>query len=153
MGTAKYQDRLGAPALELAGFQLWVHGRQFPDATEPYDHDWLNITAHCGEKGASVWISGALIQSWHFARFAEECAALQETLSGSASLGAAEPELFAKLVATDSYGHLEFVVEITPDQLAQEHTFRFSGLDQSYLPHLVSACETILATFPTGLAP
>jgi len=141
MAKADYREKLGEPALAIARFQLWVHGRQFPDAEEPYDQDWLNVTAHCGEKGASVWVSGALLQSWHIARFAEECERLRQTLTGSASLGAAEPELFAKLVASDRHGHLEFSVEITPDHLAQEHSFRFETLDQTYLVDVVAACE------------
>ena len=151
MGIARHHDKLGEPALALAGFQLWVHGRQFPDADEPYDRDWLNVTAHCGEKGASVWVSGALLQSWHIVQFAAGCVQLRDRLAGEATLGAAEPELFARLAATDRHGHLELTVEITPDHLAQEHTFRFSNLDQSYLLNVHAECEAILASYPSGL--
>lgn len=153
MGIAKHHDKLGEPSLALAGFQLWVHGRQFPHAEEPYDQDWLNVTAHCGEKGASVWVNGALLQSWHFAQFSAECLRLRESLTGHATLGAAEPELFATLEATDQHGHLEFTVEITPDHLAQEHTFRFSSLDQTYLINVIAECEAILESYPTVLGP
>ena len=84
MGLAKHHEKLGEPALALAGFQLWVHGRQFPDATEPYDRDWLNVTAHCGEKDASVWVHGALLQSWHISQFADACLQLRQSLAGTA---------------------------------------------------------------------
>ena len=151
MGIAKYHEKLGEPALALAGFQLWVHGRQFPDASEPYDHDWLNVTAHCGEKGASIWVHGALLQSWHISQFADACVQLRQSLAGKAQLGAAEPELFAKLEAVDRLGHLEFTVEITPDHLSQEHTFRFGDLDQTYLIDVVAQCNTILESYPTVL--
>ena len=151
MGIAKSREKLGRPDLAMAGFQLWVHGRQFPDASDPSDQDWLNVTAHCGEKGASVWVSGALLQSWHFACFAKECAILRDTLAGEARLGAAEPELVVKWVATDRYGHMEFIVEITPDHLAQEHSFRFGGMDQTHVFSVMAECEEILESYPTVL--
>ena len=46
---------------------------------------------------------------------------------------------------------LAFIVEITPDRLSQEHTFRFDGLDQIYLIDVVAHCEPILAAYPTVL--
>ena len=151
MSIATHHDKLGEPALRLAGLQLWVHGRQFPDAAESYDRDWLNITAHCGETGASVWVHGALLQSWHFAQFVRACAELRDRLTGSAQLGGTEPELIARLDAADRVGHIEFVVYITPDHIAQEHTFRFGGLDQTYIGDVVAQCNAILDAYPTIL--
>jgi hypothetical protein len=54
-------EDLGEPALKVAGFQLWIHGRQFPDSTDYYDGNWLRVTAHCGSSGASVWVQGAML--------------------------------------------------------------------------------------------
>ena len=51
-------DQLGAPAIRLAGFQLWVHGRQFPDSQDCWDGNWLNVTAHCDAAKGSVWALG-----------------------------------------------------------------------------------------------
>jgi hypothetical protein len=34
-------------------FQLWVHGRQFSEAHDYDDGNWLRVTAHCGASGAS----------------------------------------------------------------------------------------------------
>lgn len=151
MEIARHHETLGEPALALAGLQLWVHGRLFPDAIEPYDADWLNISAHCGENGASVWVRGALLQSWHFRQFADSCKQLRQSLSGAAQLGAAEPGLFVTLESTDRVGHLELTVEITPDHLTQKHMFRFGDLDQSYLLNLVAQCDAILTSYPTVL--
>ena len=44
----------GEPDLKLAGFQLWVHGRRFPESGGYYDGNWLRVTARCGASGASV---------------------------------------------------------------------------------------------------
>jgi hypothetical protein len=54
-------DNLGEPDLKLAGFQLWVHSRQFPQEEDYWDGNWVNVTAHCAGKGASVWVRGAII--------------------------------------------------------------------------------------------
>ena len=72
MGLAQNADSLGPPALNIVGFQLWVHGRQFPNAQDYWDGNWLNVTAHCGANGASVWASGAIVMVADLARWATE---------------------------------------------------------------------------------
>jgi hypothetical protein len=52
---------LGLPGIALAGLQIWVQGRQFPDAQDYWDGNWLDVTVHCGGEGASVWVSGSII--------------------------------------------------------------------------------------------
>jgi hypothetical protein len=93
----------------------------------------------------------ALLGSWHFAQFITECERLRDSLAGSARLGSDEPEFGAELVAFDRFGHLSLEVEITPQYMEQEHTFRFRGLDQSYLPTVIEACRRILQAYPTQL--
>lgn len=39
-------NRLGPPSVRLAAFQLWVHGREVPDAHDQWDANWLRVTAH-----------------------------------------------------------------------------------------------------------
>ena len=89
--------------------------------------------------------------SWNFAQFLRECERLRESLTGTARLGSDEPEFGAELIAFDGFGHLSLEVEITPQYMEQEHTFRFRGLDQSYLPAIIEACRGILEAYPTHL--
>ena len=42
--------------MKVAGFQFWVHDRQFPEAEDADDGNWLRVTAHCG---ASEQVSGS----------------------------------------------------------------------------------------------
>ena len=65
-------EQLGAPDLKVAGFQIWVHGRQFPDSTDYDDANWLRITAHAGAAGASVWVSGAILMITDLIQFGHE---------------------------------------------------------------------------------
>jgi hypothetical protein len=138
---------LGAPDLRIAGFQLWAHGYQFPDAEHPWDGNWLRVTAHCGATGASVWVSGALLDTVSVLRFRRGLATLHETLRGEAALESHEPNVVVRVAAADGAGHLAVRVELTPDHLAQGHWFDFEA-DQTYLPGILAACDALLARLP-----
>ena len=66
-------------------------------------------------------------------------------LPGTAVLECMEPYLRAE-VRCSPMGGVEVIVEATPDHMTQSHRFHF-GLDQSYLPHVVSGCARILKRF------
>ena len=138
--------RLGTPDLKLEGLQIWVHGRQFPDLHDYWDGNWLQVTAHCGETGASVFATGSIIHLSELDRWRSETEALLKNLNGEAKLNCMEPNLAASLKAV-SLGHITFEVSITPDQMTQRHWFQFS-IDQTYLPPLVKQCRAILEAYP-----
>ncbi len=147
MGLAQNVDALGPPALEILGFQLWIHGRQFPDAQDFWDGNWLNVTAHCGSNGASVSVSGAIFMVPDLEQWATQCRTLYENFQGEARLDPCEPNLLVTLRCSDRRGHILMRVEITPDQVTQEHRMDFE-IDQSYLPSLIAQCRAIIEEFP-----
>ena len=67
---------LGEPDLKVAGFQLWVHGSQFPESKDYHDGNWLRVTANCGASGASVWTQGAILMVTDIAGFGDASAAI-----------------------------------------------------------------------------
>jgi hypothetical protein len=139
--------RLGAPDLQLAGFQVWVHSQPYAGSEEPHDADWLTVTAHCGASGASVWASGTILTASAFDQFARHCDELHARLEGIARFASDEPNVSVRLEATGGRGHVSMVVEITPDHLAQEHRFDFE-IDQTYLPGVAQQCREVLARYP-----
>jgi hypothetical protein len=141
------KESLGKPSLQIAGFQVWVHNQAFPDSASAHDTDWLDVTVHCGALDASVWVSGAILSSSAFDRFASACVALYKELHGEALLEYYEPNVSVKLTAADRLGHVPMTVKITPDHMTQEHRFQFE-LDQSYLPAVVQQCRAILNRYP-----
>ena len=151
MGINKYAEQLGPPDIKLGGLQIWVHGRQFPDATDYWDGNWLRITAHCGTHGADVWTTGSIINLPALVSWLAELEDLNRSLSGEAKLVPLEPELCVTLAAT-KLGQLSMEVEITPDNVTQEHTFRFE-LDQSYLGPVIESCRKIVEEYPVRGAP
>lgn len=113
MMNDKYQAQLGEPDIEIAGFQIWVHGRQFPDLHDYWDGNWLRVTVHCGAKGASVWASGSIIHLSELHGWLISIRNMNDTLSGEANLECMEPELSVSIKAK-KHGHIAMEVHITP---------------------------------------
>ncbi len=137
---------LGQPDLKLAGFALWIHGRQFPGVADYWDGNWLTVTAHCGAKGAEVWATGSVIHLPEIRAWIIGTQILCDTLSGTAGLDCMEEQLRVALKA-ETRGHISMTVEITPDHLTQQHRFEFD-IDQSDLPAFLAQGWKFLAQFP-----
>lgn len=132
---------------KLAGFRLWVHGYAYGAIESGIDSNWLRLTASCGGSGAIVEISGTYLDAPGFQRFRNGLADLHAMRVREAILEGYEPNLVARVVATDRTGHLALRVDITPDHLAQAHWFEFE-IDQSYLPAAIAALDTLLVRLP-----
>jgi hypothetical protein len=141
------RQTLGEPDLQVAGLQLWIHGREYPGSEDYYDGNWLRVTAHAGASGTSVWVSGAILMVPDLARWADQCEVVARGKAEKACLEPMETELKVTIEALDKLGHLSMLVEITPDQITQQHSFEFE-IDQTYLPGIVSQCRAIVASFP-----
>jgi hypothetical protein len=135
------------PSLQVDALKIWVLGRQFPDATDEYDANWLNVVALCGGVGSRVEVSGPILDTVSFAEFLDSVSVMENTLTGEAELSSLEPNVKATLRYSDRQGHVEGVVEITADQLLERHRFTLS-LDQSYLPSIRRQLERITEAFP-----
>ncbi len=138
---------LGEPALKIAGFQLWIHGRESPDSWDMYDGNWLRVTAHCGGLGASVWTNGAMLDTTNIRTLLEGCEQMSRGEASAAKLDPLEPNLQLSLASEDEVGHIILRVTITPDHFAQSHSFEFD-IDQSYLPGLIAESATVLKEHP-----
>jgi hypothetical protein len=138
---------LGKPDIELSNLRLWVHGRAFPkEPASSFDALQLDVTAHCGEVGADVWVRNILFRVDELDRWYQATKRMYQTVSGEAKLAPWEPYLAVDL-QMDSTGHFTIEVRITSDHMNQWHTFR-SELDQTFLPPFLNQCEMVLARFP-----
>lgn len=137
----------GKPALKVAGLEIWIHGRQFPDAEDYWDGNWLHVTAHCEAPGASIVAQGSFLMVSDIASFGRECEAMHGEGAKTAELKPLEEQLSVSLQVSDGLGHISVVVEITPDYYTQTHKFKFE-LDQSYLPIFMSQCAAIVRDYP-----
>ena len=90
-------ESYGPPAVKIGPLEVWVHGREFPDADDEWDGNWLRVSARHSAHGATVRASGSFLDSVSFVRFAAELRELHHTLRGEACLESLEPELKATL--------------------------------------------------------
>src|SRR4051794_9320357 len=111
-----------------------------------WDGNWLNVVGHCGGDGASVWSTGAILDTLALSRFRDDLDRIYRTLA-EAVLESHEPKIKVHIKSSDKAGHLRIRVELTPDHLLQGHWFEFEA-DQTYLPPLIDQSDTILKTFP-----
>jgi hypothetical protein len=139
-------ETLGEPDLQIAGLRLWIHGRQFPDATDYWDGNWLRVTAYCTYSESTVRVHGPIIHLREVVGFLRGCQRLYETLAGRAELDCIEPNLRISLVA-ETGGHIRVELSITPDHMTESHRFT-DAFDQTYLPPVIAACERILQQYP-----
>jgi hypothetical protein len=135
------------PDIELDGLSIWVLGRQFPEASDFYDANWLVLRATMQRGLTSVTTEGAILMTTDFEQFRDQLAFMNDTLTGEASLSGHEPNLSVTLHA-GRLGHIGGQTEITPDHLAEHHSFEIGGLDQTHLPALIAACDAIIERYP-----
>jgi hypothetical protein len=136
------------PDLTIKALRLWIGGRCFPDATNPWDAEQNVCEVVASAKGARVELSGSLSsRDFHF--FAEALARIDERLEGTAEFDGTDLGLTVKIEVT-SLGHLAFNVWMSPDfGLTQNHEFTFEG-DQTDLRPIIMQCRAILARYPTA---
>jgi hypothetical protein len=136
-----------APAIELGDFQIVVHRRQFPDAVDLWDGNWLVVTARCAQDGAIVAAGGPILDAADLERFRDQLSALHRTGTGQAELMGAEPHIVVRVAAADGLGHLRVRVELTPDPQSQGHWFAYA-IDRSYLAEAIRQLDAVLGLFP-----
>jgi hypothetical protein len=134
------------PQLQIAGFSLWIHGRQFPDLHDYWDGNWLIATAQATAPGAVVEATGPFIRNTELLAFAGELAAMNQTLNGKARLNCLEPHLDLVL-ACDGLGNIEMTLSITPEHLTQRHEF-IRHTDQTALTPVIASIKKVLEVFP-----
>jgi len=142
-----------APSIELGGFQIWVHRRQFPDVHDRWDGNWLHVTAQCAQAGAIVAAGGPILDAADLQRFRDQLVAIHGTPSGQAELSGAEPNIRVRVGANGALGHLRVRIELTPDSQAQGHWFEYV-IDLGDLADTIRQLDTVLELFPVrGRAP
>ena len=138
---------MSEPDIQLDGLSVWVRRREFPDATDFHDANWLVVRATMLRGETSVSTEGAILMTTDFERFRAGLAAMYDSLGGEAELSGYEPNLKVKL-DVGRLGHVSGRVEITPNDLGERHWFEMDGWDQTYLPKLIGSCDAILTRFP-----
>ena len=137
---------LDEPDLNFCGLSLWIDQRQFPDASDFWDGNWLMVRARMEASGARVECEGPILMTTDITRFRDQLSAMAVSLAGEATLKGLEPEINMVLTMR-GLGRVEAAIEITADHINQHHRF-YVDADQSYLPGLIRSCDAVLGKFP-----
>lgn len=149
--TEVLQERYGAPALTLVGFRLWIHGRQFPQATDALDGNWLTVSICCETEGAVVWVEqDPALEVKDVQRLLKQCIDLRAGRKRKAALFTMEMLFEAQLII-DREGSLWIEVEVTQHSREplprQHHSYHFEA-SPAYLDRVIDDCQTILEAYP-----
>lgn len=135
--------KLGPPNLKVSGFQFWVHGRDFPDAQDYHDGNWLKMTAYCGP---DAWVAGSYITAIEIQGWLKTCEALVDNPKGTSVLEFLEPELYVRMEAK-SHGRIEMEVTISHQPYDQPHKSSYE-LEQTDLTVMIQNLKTIVEKYP-----
>jgi hypothetical protein len=145
--TQPVRDAQGPPAIELGGFRLWIHRRQFEDAQDRWDGNWLVVTAQASGAGAAVTVTGPVLETEDVRRFRDEVARLLRLEAGDALLASAEPNLRLRIAPAGGPGRLGVRVDLRPDPGPQGHWFAWT-IDRGALAGLLDALDEIVEAYP-----
>ena len=146
------EKRLEKPDLEIAGLQIWIQGRQYPDSVDYWDGNWLNVSIHCGRERSSVWATGPILHVPDLARFEIELRSFSKSLQGSVELQMMEPNFGINFKSNDQRTKawdydVDMTVRITPNLVLEKHEFVF-GVNQDHLNTLADQLKAMLGKYP-----
>jgi hypothetical protein len=135
------------PDLVIERFRIWLHGWQYPEASDDWDSNWLRLTASYSGATGVVTVSGAILDTVSFSSFQSQLAAMRRSLAGESVLESVEPELRLRLWMSDRLGHIQGRLDLTKDHLLEHHWFTLQ-LDQSDLPAILGQLAKIVSAYP-----
>ena len=136
------------PSIAFGPLKIWVHGRQFPDADDYWDANWLSVTARCEGSGSRVQVTESFLHLGELKQWKSEVEAFQRELSGVVELPTMEPTLKIRFEGSGSAnGHFACRIDLTGDHVSEVHRFLFQA-DQSYLPGLLAQLAVVLREHP-----
>ena len=136
-------ETLGPPDIKIFGFQFWVHGREFPDAQDYCDGNWLRMTAYCDEE---AWVSGSYVTAGEMQGWLNTCINLLEKNEGTAGLKCLEPELDIHMTAKPEE-RVEMIVTIKHQPYDREHKCKYH-LKTSDLTKMIQDLKLITEKYP-----
>lgn len=131
----------------IGNFELWIYGREFPEADDYWDGNWLNSAARCSTASSQVGINGPFIHLTELRQWLTDLKDMYASLEGEARLKCMEPNLDLS-IKVNKRGNCTMTVHITPDPLCEQHVFVFADLDQSYLLPVIDSLEKIFKIYP-----
>lgn len=133
------------PDIVMGPLKIWIAGRQFPNETDYWDGNWLQVEARCASPSSRAKVEGPIVHLSDLRQWLGELRRLRDGAEGVASLACTEPEI-AATVQLDDQGSGELVVALRQCRI-ESHEWTVE-IDRTYLPAWISALEAILSKYP-----
>ena len=134
------------PDIQIEKLSIWVDARQFENAVDRDDGNWLIVRCVYKNENSEARASGAFLMTTDIERFMNECKDMNTHLSGEASLNSCEDNLDIKM-KMEKMGRIESEISITNDHMQEDHRYTIP-MDQSYLNSIISQCKEVILRFP-----
>jgi hypothetical protein len=134
----------GEAHLRIGGLEIHVEGREFPQADDYWDGNWVVAAVRCASSHSSVAFRGPILHLSEVVQLLEGCEAMVEGEAGSATLPCSEPHLYVELEAGPR-GRVRATVELRHD--GERHVYEFA-LDRDAVARIAAECRALLAAFP-----
>ncbi len=130
----------------LAGFEMRVLRRQFPDHQDYWDGNWLIVELEYRDKHSSVRANGPIVHLGEVAQLQKCMQSIYDCVSKSEKVDFMEPELGMRF-EVGSRGDIRFELALTPKNTQQSHWYMIE-IDLSYLSSAIAQCQAILMAYP-----
>jgi hypothetical protein len=145
MGQQGYQVRIGTT---LEGVQISVLGRQFPDATDWEDGNWLISPVRIGV-GRFAGELPAQLRIEELQAFRAGLELIRDTLSGVAELHSMDGWLTLSVQCSASGSLLVSGSADDNPGIGNKLRFEIAGMDQSFLRDLIDQLQEVEHAFPS----
>jgi hypothetical protein len=132
--------------LKLAGFELIVLGRQFPDSHDVWDGNWLNVVCNCQDARLKLKATGPFLTVGEIMDLLDKLKQANEGEISFARVEIIEPELNLFLSVT-SDKQILLQADLQPEGKRQSVRFEFK-LNQAEIQAAIEQCQIILQTYP-----
>jgi hypothetical protein len=139
------------PDIQIAGLQIWVHGRQFSHEWDYWDINWVNVTIHCGNQDSDVWVTGPNIFLTEIKELGDILEKYQHSLSSKTTFKTMEPYLSIEFEAKEDE-IIEMKVNLTSNPMIDSHQYIFE-IKQSQLCSFVEEISKTLKSYPIKGSP
>ena len=131
--------------ISIGQLSLNILGYSYPDATNSFDADWLDVQVKCHTEYADISFSGVYLPYTQLVQFGDDVERVYKGQTNVARFEPMEPSVIIELKKFGSLGGIVFSLELEPVLGgAERYVFEFQ-IDQSFLPEVVSSIKSAMA--------
>ena len=131
--------------ITIGQLSLNILGFSYPDATDPFDADWLDVQVECHTEYADISFSGVYLPYTQLVQFGGDVERVYKGQTNVARFEPMEPNVIIELKKYGSLGGIIAKIELEPCFDDDERHICSFSLDQTFLPEIISSIKSVMA--------